>query len=132
MTEVDAAGDASTDGVPTLVPARMLNEFTYCPRLFHLEWVQARWADNLDTVEGRWHHRATDEPSGEAPLPDEGDIRVVRSLQLSSPRLGLVGKVDILEGEPDGEVVPVEVKRGRPPAVPERAWEPERVQVCVQ
>ena len=25
-----------------LVPARMLNEFAYCPRLCYLEWVQAR------------------------------------------------------------------------------------------
>ena len=26
-------------GVPELVPARMLNEYAYCPRLFFLEWV---------------------------------------------------------------------------------------------
>jgi CRISP-associated protein Cas1 len=24
--------------VPELVPARMLNEYAYCPRLFFLEW----------------------------------------------------------------------------------------------
>jgi len=43
--------------VPDLVPARMVNEFTYCPRLFFLEWVQARFADNADTVDGRYQHR---------------------------------------------------------------------------
>jgi len=37
----------------------------------------------------------------------------------------------VLEGE-SGEVRPVEVKRGHPPDIPERAWEPERVQLCVQ
>ena len=39
---------------PPLVPARMLNEYTYCPRLAYLEWVQGEWADNLDTEEGRF------------------------------------------------------------------------------
>ncbi len=32
-----------------LLPARMINEFVYCPRLFYLEWVEARFADNDDT-----------------------------------------------------------------------------------
>jgi CRISPR-associated protein Cas1 len=26
--------------VPELIPARMPNEFAYCPRLAYLEWVQ--------------------------------------------------------------------------------------------
>lgn len=132
MVEVEDSATADIDGVPPLVPARMVNEYAYCPRLFHLEWVQSLWAENADTAEGRWHHRAADERSGAAPLPDEGDLRVARSLQFSSPRLGLVAKVDVLEGDTGGSVVPVEVKRGRPPDIPERAWEPERVQVCVQ
>jgi CRISPR-associated protein Cas1 len=118
--------------VPELVPARMVNEFSYCPRLFFLEWVHAQFADNLDTVEGRWHHRAVDEQAGAVPLPEEGDVRVARSVMLSSPALGLVAKIDLLEGAPDGTVVPVDTKRGAPPDVSEGAWEPERVQVCVQ
>ena len=118
--------------VPDLVPARMVNEFSYCPRLFFLEWVHAQFADNIDTVEGRWHHRAVDEQSGAVPLPDEGEVRIARSVMLSSIKLGLVAKIDLLEGAPDGTVVPVDTKRGAPPDVPERAWEPERVQVCVQ
>jgi CRISP-associated protein Cas1 len=118
--------------VPDLVPARMVNEFAYCPRLFFLEWVHAQFADNTDTVEGRWHHRAVDEPGGAVPLPGEGEVRVARSVMLSSASLGLVAKVDLLEGAPEGAVVPVDTKRGSPPDVPERAWEPERVQVCIQ
>jgi CRISPR-associated protein Cas1 len=117
--------------VPDLVPARMVNEFTYCPRLFHLEWVQVQWAESADTAEGSHEHRAVDRPGGLAPLPDEGDIRAARSLQLSSTALGLVAKVDLLEG--DGELVrPVDTKRGHPPDNAERSWEPERVQLCVQ
>ena len=31
-----------------LLPARMVNEFVYCPRLFYIEWVQGRFADDDD------------------------------------------------------------------------------------
>lgn len=117
--------------VPELVPARMVNEFTYCRRLFFLEWAQARFADNTDTVEGRYVHRRVDAAGGRAPLPEEGEVRTARSLDLSSADLGLVAKLDILEGG-SGEVWPVERKHGAPPDNPERSWEPERVQLCVQ
>ncbi len=110
----------------------MVNEFSYCPRLFFLEWVHLQFVDNTETVEGRWHHRAVDEPSGAVLMPEEGEVRVARSVMLSSTTLGLVAKIDLLEGAPDGTVVPVDTKRGSPPDLPERAWEPERVQVCVQ
>lgn len=71
-----------------------MNEFAYCPRLFHLEWVQAQWAESDDTAEGNHEHRAVDRPGGAAPLPDEGEVRAARSLQLSSIALGLVAKID--------------------------------------
>lgn len=28
------------------IPARMLNEFVYCPRLAHMMWVQGEFAHN--------------------------------------------------------------------------------------
>jgi CRISPR-associated protein Cas4 len=118
--------------VPDLVPARMVNEFVYCPRLFFLEWVQARFEDNLDTVQGRSTHRVVDQPGGAAPLPeDEEPLRVARSLQLSSNELGVVAKADLVEGSPDGEAVPVDYKKGSPPDNAERSWLPERVQLCI-
>ena len=49
--------------VPDLVPARMLNEFAYCPRLAYLEWVQGEFADNLEVLEGRFGHRRVEQPS---------------------------------------------------------------------
>lgn len=118
-------------GVPALVPARMLNEFTYCPRLFYLEWVQQRFVHSDDTAEGRYHHRAVDRENGAAPLPAEGELRKARSVLLSSNELGLIARIDVVEGE-GGQVVPVDTKRGTPPDIPEGAWEPERVQVCAQ
>ncbi len=121
--------------VPELVPARMVNEFTYCPRLFFLEWVESRFADNADTVEGTWRHKRVDTPAGRAPLPqDDGDeeLKVARSLMLSSARLGVVAKCDLVEGTGEGHAVPVDTKKGKAPDIPEGAWEPERVQLCVQ
>jgi len=124
--------EAAEVDVPDLVPARMVNEFSYCPRLFFLEWVQARFADNADTVEGQWRHKRVDTPAGRAPLPgDDSEVRIARSVMLSSERLGVVAKVDVMEAEGD-EVVPVDTKKGEPPDTPERAWEPERVQLCIQ
>ena len=57
MTMPEGAASDLVD-IPDVVPARMVNEFSYCRRLFFLEWVHAQFADNLDTVEGRWHHRS--------------------------------------------------------------------------
>jgi len=117
-----------------LLPARMVNEYQYCPRLAYLEWVQGEWAESADTVEGRYVHRRVDEPGGKLPLPEqtESDERIhARSITLSSNRLGLIAKLDLVEGE-GNNVTPVDYKRGKRPHVPQGAYEPERVQLCVQ
>lgn len=46
---------------PDLLPVRMLNEFVYCPRLFHFMHVEGVFEDNHYTVEGRTTHRRVDE-----------------------------------------------------------------------
>ena len=38
--------------LPDYLPARMLNEFVYCPRLFFYEWVEGVFAHSADTVDG--------------------------------------------------------------------------------
>ncbi len=116
------------------LPARMVNEFQYCPRLAYLEWVQGEWADSADTVEGRGVHRRVDRGAGALPEPDQiGEEERIhaRSVTLSSERLGLIARLDLIEGE-DGAVVPVDYKRGRRPHIPAGAYEPELVQLCVQ
>jgi CRISP-associated protein Cas1 len=121
-------------GEEPYVPARMVNEFQYCPRLAYLEWVQGEWADSADTVEGRGVHRRVDRGGGELPEPaalGEDERIHARSITLSSDRLGLIARLDLIEIE-DGAVVPVDYKRGRRPHVAAGAWEPERVQLCVQ
>ncbi len=143
--------------VPELIPARMLNEFTYCPRLAYLEWVQGEFADNLDVLEGRFGHRRVDAPSrsdvpqpeptdpsselpapsslppapcSELPAPDSPQIHT-RSLMLSAPIEGLIAKMDLVDIQA-GIAVPVDYKHGRVPDVPGNAWEPEQVQLCAQ
>lgn len=119
---------------PDLIPARMVNEYVYCPRLAYLEWVQGEWDDNADTVQGRFRHRRVDvEGQAAVEAPDEApdDVRVARSLTLSSPALGAIARIDLVEL--DGRrAVPVDYKRGPVPDVPARAYDPERVQLCLQ
>ena len=40
-----AAGD-----LHEMIPVRMLNEFTYRPRLGYREWVGGEWASDLETI----------------------------------------------------------------------------------
>ncbi len=38
-------GSDEGEDVPDRLPARMVNEFVFCPRFFHLSWVDGRDAD---------------------------------------------------------------------------------------
>lgn len=121
-------------GDQPLLPARMVNEYQYCPRLAYLEWVQGEWADSADTVDGRYRHRRVDSPSGDLadPADTEPDARQhARSITLSSARLGLIARMDVVEADGD-TATPVDYKRGRRPHVARGAYDPERVQLCVQ
>ncbi|MBI4605514.1 MAG: CRISPR-associated endonuclease Cas1 [Planctomycetes bacterium] len=124
----------------------MLNEFAYCPRLFHLMHVEGRWEENVYTFQGKTVHRrlerfedllpeapAEAKPAQEPKEADKGDEapKVSRSVSLTSERLGITGKLDLVATEGD-EAIPVDTKRGRPPDNHERSWEPERVQLMAQ
>ena len=131
----EAQNAPSTDmptGTP-LVPARMVNEYQYCPRLAYLEWVQGEWAESADTVEGRYAHRRVNRDGGTLPPPGEvADEKLhARSVTLSSDTLGLIAKMDLIESD-DGQVIPVDYKRGKRPHVKGGAYDPERVQLCAQ
>jgi len=119
---------------PTQLPARMLNEYAYCPRLFYLEFVQGEWAHSADTLDGRFTHRRVDREQGAIPPPEDLDSMPqlhARSVMVGSDTLGAVARIDLIESD-EGRVIPVDYKRGSAPALPEGAYEPERVQVCVQ
>ena len=122
-------------GETPLVPARMVNEFVYCPRLAYLMWTQAEWSESADTVDGKRVHARADRPGPALPPPEtiaavEPAI-TTRSVTLSSATLGVIAKIDIAEAE-DGLVTPIDYKRGKRPHVALGAYEPERIQVCLQ
>ncbi len=117
--------------LPEVIPARMVNEFAYCPRLFHLEWVGREWADNADTADGDRQHRRVDRPRGK--VAGDGLPFSATSLSVTSDRLGLTAVIDLLEGD-GSSVRPIDTKKGRPPPdhYEESAWLTDRVQICVQ
>lgn len=49
------------------LPARMLNEFVYCPRLFYYEYVEGVFVHNADTRRGTALHKRVDSGKGDLP-----------------------------------------------------------------
>ncbi len=142
------------DALPQMVPARMLNELLYCERLMYLEWVQGEWADNRYTADGKAVHKRVDQrsqvlkvadgsgasaavankpgargKSGESSDGSEELPYTARSVWLSSERLGLTAKIDVIDVEGQ-RVVPIEYKRGKCPE--QGPYLPERAQLAAQ
>ena len=114
------------------LPARMINEFAYCPRLFYLECVQREWAESADTLDGSFVHRRVDTETGKIPeTPQENTEIHARSVWLGAESLNVSAKIDVFEA--DGKIAtPIDYKRGRPKEIDEGVYEPERVQLCLQ
>ena len=116
--------DTKTPVAPDEPPLRVmsLHALAYCERLFYLEEVEEiRVADHA-VYAGRTLHeelRQAEEETGEW-----------SSAELSSEKLGLVGKVDCLRRR-DGSVIPYEHKRGRPRRDGKKptAWPSDALQV---
>jgi CRISPR-associated protein Cas1 len=127
-----------TETLPDYLPARMLNEYVYCPRLFYYEWVENLFAHNRETVEGALRHANLDDRADALAPADElpTDQRIhSRSVTLSSDTHRLIATIDLVEA--DGHAAtPVDYKRGAPQKDRQTgdiaAWDPDRVQVAVQ
>lgn len=129
MTDVVELG--SSDELPDLLPARMLNEFVYCQRLFYLEWVDHRWADNEDTAQGRFTHRRVDQTGPPLPPPAEMESFLqAHSVQIENAELGLVAIIDRVDHS-DGTASPVDIKKGSP-TPDDQAWPADEMQLLVQ
>jgi len=109
------------------IPLSMLNAFVYCPRRFYIEFVEGDMADNAEVVSGRSDHRPLDDPATADRTRQEGDVLKTRSLWLSSPTLGLCGRLDLLEQDA-AACTPVEYKRGKPP--PDKPYDNDRIQLA--
>ncbi len=120
--------------LPDYLPARMVNEYVYCPRLFFYEWVDGIFQESADTVEGAFQHRHVDETA--TPLPAPADLPQSihsRSATLASESLRVIARMDLIEADA-GVVTPVDYKHGRPREGPNGLdlWPADRAQLAVQ
>src|SRR5438034_3836444 len=117
---------------PQQIPARMLNEFVYCQRLFYYEFVEGVFVESADTLRGGALHQRVDSGTGalprakrkaeaDKPKADEktADAESAnkesetqnaepetihsRSVQMGSERLGVVAKMDLVETKAEKE-----------------------------
>ena len=122
---------------PDYLPARMVNEFAYCPRLFYYEWVEGLFQESADTVEGAIQHGRVDAKATELPAAEE--VAAVpqtihsRSVTLASERLRVIAKMDLVELD-GGVATPVDYKHGRPREGSHglELWPSDRAQLAVQ
>jgi len=121
--------------LPDYMPARMLNEFVYCPRLFFYEWVEGIFRESADTIEGKIQHKRVDKAGKPLPAPDQlaEETLQTRAITLSNDRLRVIAKMDLLEIE-GGAVTPVDYKHGKPYELDGalQLWPADRAQLAVQ
>ncbi len=117
-----------------LIPVRALNQVTYCPRLYYLQYVDCVMPTNEHVESGLFDHRRVDDPELAHRTRKDGDVARTRGVQLSSEALGISGVLDLVE-ERDGEQYPVETKHGSAPRDADgrpTAWDNDAVQLCAQ
>jgi len=179
------ADEVTQESSDRYLPARMINEAVYCPRLFYLMHVEGQFAINAETIDGDCVHQRVDQrvdalqcphpadflprdslpgdpldqlddtPLEDSPLENTSSDSTstdststdstspasnppepihARSVTLASDSLGVVAKLDLIEGS-GTQVTPVDYKRGSPRRAADgslTAWKPERVQICLQ
>src|SRR5437764_2453194 len=96
------------------IPVRALNQLTYCPRLFYLQYVDCVMPTNEHVEGGLFDHRRVDDADLACKTRKEGPAERSRGIHLSSETLGLTGILDVIE-EKNGESYPVETKHGSAP-----------------
>ena len=101
-----------------LIPIAALEHFDYCPRQCALMYVEQVWDDNLLTVLGTQAHARVDQVGGR-------DRSLRFAVPLWSDRLGLIGRGDVIQLEP--QVMPIEHKVGTL-----RVRGAEDLQLCAQ
>lgn len=110
-----------------IIPISALQHYAYCPRQFALIHIEQVWSDNFFTAQGNLLHERVDSHESET----RGTKRQERSVEVSSERFGLHGKLDLLEIYSDAKngkrYMPVEYKRGR-----SKVMDWDRIQLCAQ
>ena len=116
------------------VPVRALNQVTYCPRLYYLQYVDCVMVNNEHVEAGLHDHRRVDDPGLAGRPRKEGDATRTRGAAVSSDALGITAVLDLVE-EKDGDPYPVETKHGSAPRDADgrpTTWDNDAVQLCAQ
>lgn len=71
------------------IPARMLNEFVYCPRLFYYEFVEGVFVESADTLRGAAIHQRVDNGSGALPAAKRAARKSAEDAAASNGRQGI-------------------------------------------
>ena len=90
------------------LPLSALQHWAYCPRQCGLIHLEQAFDDNLHTQRGQAVHALVDQPGMEL----RRGLRIERALPVWHDALGLIGKADVVEFEPNGTPYPVEYKHG--------------------
>jgi CRISP-associated protein Cas1 len=117
-----------------LIPVRALNQATYCPRLYYLQYVDCVMPTNEHVEGGLFDHRRVDDPDLKLKSRTEGESTRTRGVPISSEALGISGVLDQIE-EKAGERYPVETKHGQAPRDANgqpTTWDNDAVQLCAQ
>jgi len=117
------------------IPARMINEYVYCPRLFYLEFVHGDFVDSADTLMGKEIHKHVDVEKGQMSPPEEmvnedGTNIHSTSVFLSGEKIGITARIDVIEGN-NKRVYPVEYKKGFAPAKDKDVWSSDVAQIAL-
>ncbi|MCE9564497.1 MAG: CRISPR-associated endonuclease Cas1 [Planctomycetes bacterium] len=116
------------------IPVRALNQVTYCPRLYYLQYVDAVMPVNQHVEGGLFDHRRVDDPDLKNKTRNDRGTATSRGIALSSDTLGITGILDVIE-EKNGEQYPVETKHGSAPHDDNgkpTVWDNDAVQLCAQ
>ena len=104
------------------IPIAALNQYAYCRHRCWRMFCAGGFEDNQYTLEGTGLHERV-HSLGSAHRQETWQVRAV---WLKSDRYGLIGKSDLIE-EQNGEIYPVEYKRGK-----QGEFENDALQVCAQ
>lgn len=100
-----------------------IQHFIYCRRQWALIHIEQLWSENYFTIDGQIKHIKVDNTDS---MELKNDIRIIRSMPVTSQKLKIQGKCDVVELKPDNDgfyfskydkkykVYPIEYKRGKP------------------
>ncbi len=107
-----------------LIPLSALQHYAFCPRQCGLIHNEQAWADNYLTAQGHILHKRVDSGDPET----RNGIRFERAVMVSAQRLGLTGKLDLIEKDlQTGQLTPVEYKKGK-----SKPGNWDKIQLCAQ